>query len=672
MEKCLKLRRSREIDEVLHLLVKRRDISFLAPDTLLMSTNIEAVFSTKPSPPVLLSQPTVPSGKASQSSLVIRNDVSTWFKSIKRTVPTKEFSDSVIVVVPGSREIKMGRALDALPVIHPAVLACRGGVTENLQFEQELSEKEYTTMLDNRSKQTKRRSPPGVYAAMQSYNEQQSASKPERIPQHNDPHSIDYVKGDEGVIVGADALRLSNAQDYQLIYPMQAGRLVNASLMAELIVRLLSSEFGVKDKQAFLVFVVPEGWNRKEIISISDALMKMHGFVSVAFIQEAVACCYGAGISNAIVVDCGPTKTSISCVEEGVCWPETRLALPYGGESLARMFYDCLRLNGVSSLPIEVCWRSFVDELTLNTLTLQEEDLGPAPSVLQLAVRQPHVDCLKFSFKAWEERILVPLCIFESGLDTLIRYKEDRSYCVPFDDFYAAEDKTLTQEPLTEETSAVKKNLSCKACRKQFKERSEVIDHIYSQHTSLEICPWCKTRRPDEGLEFWPCHLANHMIPEPTLPSIIEKHSEEPVALALDEAIVESLRRLPEFSPVADKNTRIARLGGSVLLVGGWSSLHGLAGLLQYRLRAMFPLTDLLTGENIDTSKQWTVLGSKDLDPRMLSWKGGSVFARLLLNSSEENGSSWMQDVWIGREEWINLEERILKERLAFNASSYN
>jgi len=42
------------------------------------------------------------------------------------------------------------------------------------------------------------------------------------------------------------------------------------------------------------------------------------------FWQESLAATYGAGISNACVVDIGAVKTSIACVEEGLVLPETR------------------------------------------------------------------------------------------------------------------------------------------------------------------------------------------------------------------------------------------------------------------------------------------------------------------------------------------------------------
>ena len=40
--------------------------------------------------------------------------------------------------------------------------------------------------------------------------------------------------------------------------------------------------------------------------------------------QESLAATYGAGISNACVVDLGAVKTSVACVDDGLVIPDTR------------------------------------------------------------------------------------------------------------------------------------------------------------------------------------------------------------------------------------------------------------------------------------------------------------------------------------------------------------
>lgn len=48
------------------------------------------------------------------------------------------------------------------------------------------------------------------------------------------------------------------------------------------------------------------------------------------------------------MVDVGDQKTSISCVEDGVSHPDTRIHLNYGGSDLTQVFYYLLRNVGFS------------------------------------------------------------------------------------------------------------------------------------------------------------------------------------------------------------------------------------------------------------------------------------------------------------------------------------
>jgi actin-related protein 8 len=59
----------------------------------------------------------------------------------------------------------------------------------------------------------------------------------------------------------------------------------------------------------------------------------------VFFHQESVCATFGSGVSSACVVDVGDQKTSVSCVEDGLCQPPTRLVLHYGGSDISRCFH---------------------------------------------------------------------------------------------------------------------------------------------------------------------------------------------------------------------------------------------------------------------------------------------------------------------------------------------
>lgn len=59
------------------------------------------------------------------------------------------------------------------------------------------------------------------------------------------------------------------------------------------------------------------------IFSYSNQLELMY----MPLFQESICAAFGAGLATACVVDIGATKTSVSCVEEGLILPDTRSVL---------------------------------------------------------------------------------------------------------------------------------------------------------------------------------------------------------------------------------------------------------------------------------------------------------------------------------------------------------
>jgi len=56
-------------------------------------------------------------------------------------------------------------------------------------------------------------------------------------------------------------------------------------------------------------------------------------------LQESVCATFGTGIGSACVVDVGDQKTSVSCVEDGLSQPATRLVMQFGGADITRCFH---------------------------------------------------------------------------------------------------------------------------------------------------------------------------------------------------------------------------------------------------------------------------------------------------------------------------------------------
>ncbi|CAE6409631.1 unnamed protein product [Rhizoctonia solani] len=113
--------------------------------------------------------------------------------------------------------------------------------------------------------------------------------------------------------------------------------------------------------------------------------------------------------------------------------------------------------------------------------------------------------------------------------------------------------------------------------------------------------------------------------------------------LPLDVAIFNSTR-------AAGGVDRIKKFLQVVVIVGGTSMIPGMVHALESRLQAIaFPLVPGM-------EKVQVVPSPKDIDPRVLSWKGAAVLAKL----------EALNDMWITPRDWDMLGMRGLRERTLF------
>lgn len=168
------------------------------------------------------------------------------------------------------------------------------------------------------------------------------------------------------------------------------------------------------------------------------------GFKQLCAQQESLAATYGAGMSNACVVDIGATVTKISCVDEGLVLPDSRcvrfasyqflrdgfsdrLCLNVGGDDITEFLY--VLLQGVK-FPYRDCdlSRSYdwavIENLKCRICTLQEVWVGLSHSHCSLScnsqsdvalnlydfvVRRPNRQTEKYGLRAYDEVILAPM-----------------------------------------------------------------------------------------------------------------------------------------------------------------------------------------------------------------------------------------------------------------------
>lgn len=96
--------------------------------------------------------------------------------------------------------------------------------------------------------------------------------------------------------------------------------------------KVLETHFNIyqKDLKAYkAVLLIPDVFNRMYLRELMTLLLMKMGFGSAFLVQDHVAATFGSGLSYACVVDIGDQKTSVSCVEDGICHPNTRVYNKY-------------------------------------------------------------------------------------------------------------------------------------------------------------------------------------------------------------------------------------------------------------------------------------------------------------------------------------------------------
>jgi actin-related protein 8 len=163
------------------------------------------------------------------------------------------------------------------------------------------------------------------------------------------PVTKEYVVGNNALDVAA----LNN--NYSLSWPLRYGRFnlhdgpggSRAAVVADLEDiwdGILVEELDVpraKRADYRAVLLIPDVYDRDDVRCMVDLLLVNLEFFAVFIALENVASMFGGSIASACVVDVGAEKTSISCVDDGISLPDTRLLLHYGGDDITRCVLPC-------------------------------------------------------------------------------------------------------------------------------------------------------------------------------------------------------------------------------------------------------------------------------------------------------------------------------------------
>lgn len=612
--------------------------------------------------------------------------------------------EKVIVIHLGSQNMRIGLASDALPKSVPMCTAWKMpktesdikptlpkrnkmGDTEEETFGEEWS-KHYDKMCEDLKKDmraNKRKVLPNSKELVVNYNKR---TPPEKVPEHNDSVTITWTDVSSGKnFSGNEAQRIADDSEpsYRLFWPIQHGRLNEADFLSQeqmrmaidtIITSTLKTEFGFEKpgawKEFACVFVIPDLYDKRYVEMMLEMLMKDFSFLKVSFIQESLAASFGAGYTSACIVDIGAQKTSICCVEDGLCIDDSRINLKYGGYDVTETFIKMMLFDAFPYQEINLMRRYdflLAEELKQKFCTMNQAEISV--QLYNFHLRAPSEYTRKYNFKTYDEVILAPMGFYDPTIfdneDKLAGRRRllDRSY-----NNYDPEDpddpQSSSQNAILAEIKPSLAALPPKppapnaeggVMTTPMKDKPNPFNMLGRLDSEMQNTPGTShagSPAPENGGSPAPFQFGNgngYAAPQGIFvndPAVVSKRklaAERDTVLPitpLDHAIMTSITHA---SKADDKKLR--DLLGGIMVIGGGAKTPGFGSHLEERLKRLRP--DLYDKILVGTSP-------REMDGQVVTWKGASVFAKLKTTN----------DTWIGGLEWERLGSRVLHHKLAF------
>lgn len=170
-----------------------------------------------------------------------------------------------------------------------------------------------------------------------------------------------------------------------------------------------------RDFSAYSVLLlVPDAFSRADLRALGTLLLTHMGFAAINVQTEGLCAMFGAGLSAACIVDVGATSIGVSCVEEGLVLPETRVPLAYGGRDVSLFFGEVLRRSSFPYHALDASARladmALLDALKERFATLLPNQVGL--NLYDFVVRLPHTQAQKYALRVYDEPILAGLLLF--------------------------------------------------------------------------------------------------------------------------------------------------------------------------------------------------------------------------------------------------------------------
>jgi actin-related protein 8 len=613
-----------------------------------------------------------------------------------------------IVIHLGSQNMRIGFASDALPKTVPMVVArqatqseCEEGDGEPKPKRVKLDNgaeplpeqrfgdafaKEFTGMsteLKQRMRMNKRRVLPQSRDMVVSYN-RRTGTDHDTITEHNDTMRVEWTdvtgegKGAPEYIAGKAALRIPDYSKprYKLYWPIRHGWVNEVDYKSKwaiyddiriIIQEALTTQLGMNVRsrkdlaQHSCVIIVPDYYERTYVSSLLDMALTDFGFNRVCFIQESLAASFGAGFTTTCVVDMGAQKTSICCVEDGMCIESSRINLKYGGQDVTDKFMKMMLYDHFPYADINLRRRydfTLAEELKQKLCTMTEADISV--QMTDFFLRAPNQDTRKYTFKYYDEVFLAPMGFFKpeafddpgkiAGRRRLVDLSYDIYEGTPNDPKSSAQAEILA---LIAPEEVPKVTINGEAATNGDSNghpaengsnplsRRPSITRVKSEATPQGSIASSPVRDLNDGTpmpEGTPAPDDEAPAPQASVPKPLDiEHRADILPLyPLPSAIITSITHASRGSPAKTRDFL-----ASIMLIGGASMHPGLNTYLEEQLQGLLPgyAKEIVVGR-----------APRELDAQVVVWKGGAVFGRMVRTN----------DSWVDGGLYERLGERVL------------
>ncbi|XP_030723303.1 actin-related protein 8 [Globicephala melas] len=578
-------------------------------------------------------------------------------------------SNFIVVIHPGSTTLRIGRATDTLPASIPHVIARRHKqqgqplYKDNWLLREGLNKPESNEQRQNGLKMVDQ----AIWSKKMSNGTRRIPVSPEQARSYNKqmrPAILDHCSGNKWTntshhpefLVGEEALYVNPLDCYNIHWPIRRGQLnihpgPGGSLTAVLAdIEVIWShaiqkylEIPLKDLKYYrCILLIPDIYNKQHVKELVNMILMKMGFSGIVVHQESVCATYGSGLSSTCIVDVGDQKTSVCCVEDGVSHRNTRLCLAYGGSDVSRCFYWLMQRAG---FPYRECQlTNKMDCLLLQHLKETFCHLDQDISGLQdheFQIRHPDSPALLYQFRLGDEKLQAPMALFYPATFgivgqkmTTLQHRSQGDPEDPHDEHYllATQSKQEQSAKATADRKSASKPIGFEGDLRG--QSSDLPERLHSQEVDL-------------GSSQGDCLMAGNDSEE-ALTALMSRKTAislfEGKALGLDKAILHSI-------DCCSSDEAKKKMYSSILVVGGGLMFHKAQEFLQHRILNKMPPSFRRIIENVDV-----ITRPKDMDPRLIAWKGGAVLACL----------DTTQELWIYQREWQRFGVRMLRERAAF------